>query len=175
MAIPRPDDLTVDQAWDMYLRAVSETANTRSRYIDQIENMRKAHAKEILAARQGEKERAIRDMLPIVDSLEKGNAEAAQYRGRGTGGAVNNLKAGFDVVTRQARSTLKGLSVNPFSTHHERFDPVRMEAIARQPTTELEAGHVVDESKRGYTIEDRVLRPAQVKVSAPLLIGDDNG
>jgi molecular chaperone GrpE len=164
MAIERPKDLTVEQAWDMYLRAQAT-----------IDNMTKQHLREVRAAREGGREGVIREMLPIMDSLETGNRQAAQYRGRG--GPISNLKEGFDVVTKQARSTLSGIGVNPFACQYEEFDPHRMDAIARQPTTELEPGHVFEELQRGYTIHDKVLRPAKVAVSEKLLLGeeDNNG
>jgi len=164
MAIERPKDLTVGQAWDMYLRAQAT-----------IENMRKQHLREIRAARESSREKVICDMLPIVDSLEKGNRQAAQYHGRG--GAVTNLKEGFDVVTRQARSTLASIHVNPFACQYEEFDPQRMDAIATQQTAELEPGRVLEDLECGYTINDKVLRTAKVAVSEKLLLEEevDNG
>jgi molecular chaperone GrpE len=156
MAIQKPDGLTVDEAWDMYLRAQAT-----------IDNMTKQHLREVRAARETGREGVIREMLPIVDSLESGNRQAAQYRGRG--GPISNLKEGFDVVTKQARSTLSSIGVNPFACQHEEFDPHRMDAISRQPTTELAPGHVFEELQCGYTIHDKILRPAKVAVSEKLL------
>ena len=159
MAIQKPDDLTVDQAWDMYLRAQAT-----------IENMRKQHLREVRAARESGRDAVLHEMLPIMDSLEKGNLQASQYRGRKEGGAVNNLKEGFAVVTKQARSTLSGVGVNPFACQHEEFDPARMDAISRQPTAELEPGRVFEELQCGYTVNDKLLRPAKVAVSEPPLV-----
>lgn len=151
----RDPDMTIDELWDKYLRSEAT-----------IENMRKAHVKELKRAREEGADSALREMLPIVDSLEAGNQQAAQYRGRG--GAVSNLKEGFAVVTKQARSTLDSLGVNPFDCEHQKFDPTRMDAIARLPTGEIEPGHVTGEIRRGYTIKDRLLRPAQVAVSVEM-------
>jgi len=162
MAIERPKDLTVDKAWGMYLRALAD-----------LENMRKRHPAEIREAREKGRSAALLKMLPIVDSLEAGNQQASQYRGRGVGGAVNHLKEGFAVVTKQARSTLRSAGVNPFDCQSKPFDPICMDAIARQPTTDP-PGLVFAEVKRGYTIDDKILRPAQVAVTEALLLEQEN-
>ena len=148
----RDPEMTIDELWDKYLRAHAT-----------IDNMQKAHRKELTRAREEGVDSALREILPIVDSLDAGNRQAAQYRGRG--GAVSNLKEGFNVVAKQARSTLDSLGVNPFDCEHQAFDPARMDAIAQLPTTELEPGRVTGEIRRGYTIKSRLLRPAQVAVS----------
>jgi len=160
MAIEKPEDLTVDQAWDMYLRALAD-----------LENLRKRTLIDVRQAREDGRNNALREVLPIVDNLERGYRESFQYRGRG--GAVSNLKEGFEVVHRHAQSTLSQLGVNPFDCQHQPFDPLRMDAIARQPTTDP-AGMVFAEVERGYTINDQILRPAKVAVTEALLLEQEN-
>jgi molecular chaperone GrpE len=53
----------------------------------------------------------------------------------------------------------------PIKTKGEKLDPHRNEAIARVETTEFEDGTVIDEVQRGYTWQDRVVRPSRVRVA----------
>ena len=148
----RDPDMTMDELWDKYLRSEAT-----------VENMRKAHVKELKRAREEGVDSALREMLPIVDNLERGNLEAKKFNGRG--GAVTKLQDGFAATARHAHTTLNNLGINPFDCEHQKFDPTRMDAIARLPTEEIEPGRVTGEIRRGYTIKDRLLRPAQVAVS----------
>lgn len=145
----KPTD--IDELWDKYLRVLAEK-----------ENMRKQHAIELRRARQEGIDGAVREMLPIVDNLERGNASARKVSGKG---GLKKIREGFDVVTRHAQSTLNSIGVNPFDCEHQPFDPSRMDAVAQIETDAMQPGQVVGESQRGYNIKDRLLRPAKVAVA----------
>ena len=98
-------------------------------------------------------------LLPVLDSLEAGlkvdNASAEQ------------LREGTEATLRQLLAALernKVVEVNPAAG--DRFDPANQQAISMVPADQ-EANTVVSVLQKGYTIADRVLRPALVTVTAP--------
>ncbi|MBS0317325.1 MAG: nucleotide exchange factor GrpE [Proteobacteria bacterium] len=133
---------------DHFLRAKAETENARRRADEEIAKARK-FALESFAE----------SLLPVLDSLEAGlsvqDATLEQIR-EGTEATLRQLKAAL------ARNQV--LEVNP--ARGERFDPHRHQAISVVPADQ-EANTVVSLMQKGYTIADRVIRPALVTVAAP--------
>lgn len=134
----------VDQA----MRAQAEAQNARRRADEEVAKVRKF-------ALEGFAE----SLLAVVDSLEAAllveNATAGQ------------LREGTEATHRQLMSVLernKVTVVNP--APGARFDPTREQAISMVPA-EQEANTIVGVLQKGYTIADRVLRPALVTVAAP--------
>lgn len=165
----RPEDIAVDELWDKYLRALAEK-----------ENMIKQHRTEVLRAEERGAEEIIKKLLPIIDNLERGYNQAmglSPESGRGalkrTQTALEQIRDGMALVTRQAHQTLSTIGVNPFDCQYQPFDPEKMDAISKQPSTEVKPGHVIGEIERGYTREDRILRPAKVAVAVALEGGSD--
>ena len=151
----RPKDMTIDELWDKYLRVLAER-----------ENMIKQHRIEVRNAKRSGVEDTVRDVLPIMDVIENGSRQAKRFRGRG--GAVSALQDDFDAISSHARNSFSRIGVNPFAAQDQPFDPERMEAVERKPTAAHPPGRVMRESRRGYMLEDRVLRTAQVEVSVRL-------
>lgn len=133
---------------DQYLRAKAEAENARRRAEDEISKARK-FAVESMAE----------SLLPVADSLEAGlvikDATAEQIR------------EGAQATLRQLTAALernKVVAINPGAG--EKFDPHQHQAISVVPS-EQDANTVVSVLQKGYSIVDRVLRPALVTVSAP--------
>lgn len=133
---------------DQYLRAQAEAQNARRRAEDEVSKARKF-------ALEGFAE----SLLPVLDSLEAGLAvkEATNEQ----------IREGAEATLRQLRSALernKVIEVAP--AVGARFDPHLHQAISMVPA-EQEANTVVSVLQKGYTIAERVLRPALVMVAAP--------
>ncbi len=136
---------------DAYLRAKAEADNTRRRADDEIAKSRK-FALESFAD----------SLLPVKDSLEA--AIATHLSGQGT---PEQMLEGVHATLRQLGQALernKVLEVNPPAG--TKFDPHQHQAISMVPA-EQEANTVVAVLQKGYTIAERVLRPALVTVAAP--------
>jgi molecular chaperone GrpE len=136
---------------DAYLRAKAEADNTRRRADEEIAKSRRF-------AVDGFAE----SLLPIKDSLEA--AIATHVAGQGT---PEQVFEGVHATLRQLSQALernKVLEVNPPAG--TKFDPHQHQAISVVPA-EQEANTVVAVLQKGYTIAERVLRPALVTVSAP--------
>ena len=133
---------------DQYLRAKAEAENARRRADDEISKARKFAV-----------ENFAESMLPVVDSLEAGlvikDATPDQIR-EGAHATLRQLSAALE------RNKVLAISPAPGT----KFDPHQHQAITVVPS-ELEANSVVNVLQKGYSISDRVLRPALVTVSAP--------
>ncbi len=133
---------------DQYLRAKAEAENARRRAEDEIAKARKF-------AVEGFAE----SLLPVADSLEAGliikDATAEQIR-EGAQATLRQLLAALE------RNKVMGISPAPGT----KFDPHQHQAISVVPS-EHDANTVVTVLQKGYSIADRVLRPALVTVSAP--------
>ena len=136
---------------DAYLRAKAEADNTRRRAEDEIAKARK-FALESFAD----------SLLPVKDSLEA--AIATHLSGQGT---PEQMLEGVHATLRQLGQALernKVLEVNPPAG--TKFDPHQHQAISMVPADQ-DANTVVALLQKGYTIAERVLRPALVTVAAP--------
>jgi molecular chaperone GrpE len=133
---------------DQFLRAKAEADNARRRAEEEISKARKFAVESFAES-----------LLPVADSLEAGliikDATAEQIRE----GAQATLRQLLAALERN-----KVIAVNPASG--TRFDPHQHQAISVVPS-ENEANTVVTVLQKGYSIADRVLRPALVTVAAP--------
>jgi molecular chaperone GrpE len=101
-----------------------------------------------------------RDLLPALDNLRRA-LEAAK-----NGGDVNQLAQGVQMVSKQFDDILARHSVVPINAIDQPFDPNLHQALSQQPAPGKPPMTVLAECERGYTIHDRVVRPATVIVSA---------
>ena len=133
---------------DQYLRAKAEAENSRRRAEDEITKARKFAVESFAES-----------LLPVADSLEAGLAIKDA--------TVEQINEGATATLRQLTAALernKVIAINP--EPGAKFDPHYHQAISVVPS-ELDANTVVMVLQKGYSIADRILRPALVTVSAP--------
>jgi len=133
---------------DRYLRAVAEFDNARKRAVREREELTRS-ANESL----------IRELLPVLDNLDR-----ALQAARADAGAAG-VSAGVELIQRELLRVLEKFGVSTFTSVGAPFDPERHEAIARVPAAEHPDMTVVGETARGYLLHGRVLRPAMVTVA----------
>jgi molecular chaperone GrpE len=134
--------------YDRYVRQVAELENYKKRSIrDKEETIRFAN------------EALIRDMLPIVDNLERAVAHA---QGGGNG---KPLVEGVELVLKALIDVLGKHGLVQLSAVGQPFDPERHEAMAQVESDSHTPNTVVDEYHKGYLLFDRLLRPALVSVA----------
>lgn len=134
---------------DQYLRAQADVQNARRRADEEVSKARK-FAVEAFAE----------SLLPVTDSLEAGLAIQDA--------TPEQIREGAEATLRQLKSALernKVLEIAP--APGTKFDPHQHQAISVVPAPGQEPNTVVGVLQKGYTIADRVLRPALVTVSAP--------
>src|SRR4051812_3378487 len=141
-----------DEMKDRMLRVAAE-----------FENWKKRARKEQTDSGNEARERVLKDMLEVIDNLER--AVAMQTGGNGTVDGPAVLK-GVDLVLRLFKQKLERYEVRPFEATGQPFDPRVHEAISRVEHPEIPSGAVAVELQKGYRVGDRLLRPALVSVSA---------
>ena len=140
------------------LRAENEELiDTVQRVKAEFDNYRKRAARdqESLVARAGE--RIVKELLPILDDLERA-LEAAESHEEA------KLEEGVKLVHRQLEQLLEREGLAPVATDGK-FDPNVHEALLSQPSA-ADEGSVIQVLQKGYRLGDRVLRPARVVVSS---------
>ena len=134
--------------WDLYLRERAEQENFKRRLQrERSEGMR--YAVEPLA----------RDLLPVIDNLERAVEHAA------SGGNGQPLLEGVRLVLKSALDVLERHGVTRIEAAGQPFDPNRHEAVMQVPDKQRSPNQVVQQLEPGYAIHDRLLRPAKVSVS----------
>jgi molecular chaperone GrpE len=139
----------------------SEVDSYRDRYARlqaEFDNFRKRNLREQKEFREYALAEAIKQLLPILDSLDR--ASKVQESA-----SAEEVRAGVELIDRQFHDVLTKLGVEPIPAKGQRFDPNLHQAIQAVETTEAEDGEVLDELARGYRLRDRVLRPAMVRVA----------
>jgi len=143
---------------------LTEAERQRDEYLDalqrlkaEFENYRKRSERERNEFSKRATEQLVKSLLPVVDDLERALEAASQHEGE-------KLEEGVRLVHRALADTLarEGLVEVPTGGA---FDPHTQEALLTQPSEKPE-GDVVQVLQKGYTLGDRVLRPARVVVSA---------
>ncbi|HEU4728490.1 MAG TPA: nucleotide exchange factor GrpE [Kofleriaceae bacterium] len=133
--------------WDRYLRAAAD-----------LENLRKRQRREIEDAKLEAKGKVLKEMLPVVDNLERAIEHATAQAG------TNPIIEGVQLVLRQFVTAFERLDVTPIEAAGQPFDPNLHEAISQQES-DSPPGTVVQVLQRGYKSGDRLLRPALVVVA----------
>ena len=137
------------EAKDQMLRLQAEMQNLRNRTAREIADERRYAALPIL-----------RELLPVIDNIDRA-IDAAEKAGE-----AENLLAGFRLVRQQLSTILPQHQCEPIVADGQPFDPHQHEAILQQPSADVPAGHVMMVTQEGYKLHDRVVRPAQVIVSS---------
>lgn len=133
--------------WERYLRTAAD-----------LENFRKRQRRELDDARFEAKSKVLKEMLPVVDNLERAIEHASQQAG------ASPIIEGVQLVLRQFMSAFERLDVTPIEAAGQPFDPNLHEAIS-QAESDQPAGTVVQVLQRGYRSAERLLRPALVVVA----------
>lgn len=145
-----------DVNYDLYLRSQAELQNYRKRAQKEAEEMRQYQALPVA-----------RDLLPALDNLYRALAAAE------SSGNVKDLVNGVKLVAKQIEAALGRHDIVPIDSAGKPFDPNLHQAIQQVPSDEHPPMTVVQEVERGFTLKDRVVRPATVIVStAPAGAGD---
>ena len=120
-----------------------------------FENYRKRVARETAAAGERARSGLVRELLPIVDNLERALASAED--------GEQHLAEGVRLVHSELIAVLERNGVQQFNPEGDKFDPAEHEALSVR--NEGEAGLVLEVVERGYRSNGSVLRPARVVVS----------
>lgn len=135
--------------WDLYLRERAET-----------DNFKKRMQRERSEALRYASEPLIRDLLPVIDNLERGvdHADAAENG--------QPLLEGVRLVLKSALDVLERHGITRIDATGRPFDPTRHEAVAQVQDAQRGPNQVVQQFEPGYSLHDRLIRAAKVSVSS---------
>ena len=143
--------------YDRLLRVSAEFENYKKRSLRELEDFRK-YANENL----------LRDLLPVVDSLQRAlEVEIGSETDVG-------FREGIELTLREMLKVLERFAVRPIETAGKPFDPNFHQAMMQEETDQVPENTVIREFQRGYTIHDRLLRPAMVIVAKAAARDQDN-
>ena len=144
------------EAYDRMLRVSAEFENYRKRSSREMEDFRK-YANEAL----------LRDLLPVVDNLERALEVPVD-------GQVNDpLRQGIELTLKEVQKVLERFVVRPIDARGQPFDPAFHEAMMQEENSTVPENTVIRQFQKGYTIHDRLLRPAMVIVAKAAVKGTD--
>ena len=159
LPLPSPDELKElrikatksEEYYERLLRQVAET-----------DNLRKRLAKEKQDAIRYANESLIEKLLPTMDSFDMA-ISAANLSNENT---IDSLKKGVEMVHVQLKRTLEETGLTEINATGEIFNPALHEALSRKETNEAADGTVIEQIRKGYQLNERLVRPASVIVAA---------
>lgn len=157
-ALPAP---TAEERIALLEAEKAEIKDRMLRIAAEFENWKKRARKDQTDGEARAKETVLRDLLEVVDNLERATASFAD----GKEGDIKSVRDGVDLVLRQFRSKLERYQVKPLESVGQAFDPRLHEAISQAPSPDAKPGSILHELQKGYTIGDKLLRPAMVVVA----------
>ena len=152
-SVPDPEELVrraeskAQEYHDAWLRAKAEAENIRKRTAIELANAYK-YAIEVVAT----------ELLPVMDSLEATLAADSA--------SLETLKSGVELTLKQLNAVFGKANLREINPVGEKFDPHRHQAISMLPS-EKEPNTVINVLQKGYSLHDRVVRPALVTVAKP--------
>jgi molecular chaperone GrpE len=149
-------------------RLTGELAEAKDRFLRaqaEVENFRRRTRREMQEERQFANQPLLTDLLPILDNMERAIDAASQASTDASG-----LLQGFEMVHLLLQSVLEKYHCRRVPAEGCEFDPTRHQALL-QETSSAPKGAVTRVNQHGYQLHDRVIRPAQVVVSAGMDTG----
>ncbi len=137
-----------DKHWDQCLRLQAD-----------MENMRKRNERDLANAHKFALEKFASALLPVKDSLEMGLLAAVENAD------VAKLVEGSELTLKMFTSAMEKFNINEVNPLNEKFNPEYHEAMSMQERADVEPNTVVTVVQKGYTLNDRLVRPAMVIVS----------
>lgn len=143
------DEQRINELTDSLLRARAETENVRRRGERDVANAHKYGL-----------ERFANQLLPVKDSLELGLAATDQANA-----TIDHVKEGMGLTLKMLAEVMAKATIVELNPLGEKFNPEQHQAVQMQETDEAEPNIVIAVHQKGYTLNDRLMRPAMVIVA----------
>ena len=125
-----------------------------------FDNFKKRAAREKEDAIKYANSSLLERLIAIIDNFELGLSAARSE------GEQSPIYSGMSMVLKQLMDFLADNGVQPIEAEGQKFDPNLHEAIAHEPSKDVPEGNVIRQTRRGYRLKDRLLRPSSVVVSS---------
>lgn len=139
---------------------VKETHDRFLRVSAEFENYKKRAAREMGDFRKFANESFVKEMLPVVDNLDRAIESSSNDKNTNT-----SVVEGVNMTLREILKVFEQFGVIPFESLGKTFDPGFHQAVMQEENEDYPDNTVLNELQKGYLIHDRLLRPAMVVVS----------
>ena len=140
---------TIKDYWDQMMRLRAEIENNRRRAEREVESAHKYALKNF-----------VEHLLPVIDSMEMGQTAAAADNA-----TLESIREGTELTISMLVQVLEKNGLEPVDPIGEKFDPEKHQAISMIDVEEAESNTVVEVMQKGFTLNDRLVRPAMVVVA----------
>ena len=132
--------------WDQFIRAKAE-----------MDNLRRRNAKDLENAHKFGIEKFVTELLPVLDSMSLGLAAEDA--------SAESLREGMELTMNMLVKMMENLGIEEIDPMNEKFDAEKHQAMSMQPNADVEPNTVIGVMQKGYSLNDRLIRPAMVMVS----------
>jgi molecular chaperone GrpE len=142
------------------LDAKNELTEQKDKFVRlqaETDNFRKRLSREKEEFSQYANERLFKELLPIFDNFERALEDPSND--------IKSLKEGLAMILKQFSSFLEKEKVEPIEAIGKKFDPMIHEVLTSEESSEHEENTIISQFVKGYTINNRVIRPSQVVIS----------
>ena len=138
---------------------IADLTDKLTRHMAEFDNYRKRTEKEKSAMYEIGAKDVVEKILPIVDNFERGLQSVPEEK------KDDPFVDGMDKIYKQMMSTLEGIGVKPIEAVGQEFDPNFHNAVTSEENSDFESGKVIQALQKGYTLNDKVIRPSMVRVA----------
>lgn len=154
-------ELKLQEAEEAKLKSKEKAKESEEKFVRlyaELENFRKRSAKEKEDLNRFAHEQVIKDLLPVLDDLERALSHASDADASG-------LIEGVEMVRKHMATAMEKYGLQAFDSLGEPFDPHSHEAVSQEERADFPPNHVVKEFRKGYRLHGKLVRPAMVAVS----------
>jgi len=162
-AAPEPEAAQPEAAADPLAEAIRERDELKDKLLRMAadtDNYKKRAEREKAEHLKRANENLVRDLLPVLDNLERALEHAVEDEGPGKA-----LTQGLELTYQELWKVLERFGLERVESLGRAFDPEYHEAMMQEEDPDAESGTVIRELQRGYLFQQRLLRPAMVVVS----------
>ena len=153
------DEPSLEAQLEAKIREAKENYDRFLRISADFDNFKKRSARELEDFRKYANEAILRELLPVVDNLERALDVPVE------GDTDGALREGIELTLKEVLKVLERFAVRPIEASGKPFNPAFHEAMMQEETDLFPDNTVLREFQKGYTIHDRLLRPAMVIVA----------
>ena len=138
------------------------------RLMAEFQNFKRRAAKEKTDIHAFANERIINDLLPVLDNFERAlgtNAEASGVAAPEMSEELANYAKGMELIFTQLKTALENAGLKEIQALGEDFDPALHNAVMTENLDEYEDGKITKVMQKGYTLNNRLIRPSMVAVN----------
>ena len=162
-----PEDLI-----EKFNEEITDLKDQRLRAIAELENFRKRAEKDQSDALKYGISNFAKEIINIRDNIERAQSSISDEAKNNE--AIKSVIEGIDLIAQSVVSTFEKIGIKKIDSLNEKFDHNLHQAMMEIENDELDPGTIVQELIPGYTLHDRLLRPAMVGVSKKSKKNEDN-